>query len=246
MLAPIVGIITQARMNSTRLPGKVMKEVLSKPLLGHQLERLRRSKLASRVIVATTENPGDEPIVSLCAKLDTPCYRGSEDDVLARFAGAAAAHGLEVIARVTSDCPLIDPAVVDSVLAAYMKAPGLYDYVSNTRQRTFPRGMDVEVFSAKSLQEANAEAREPSEREHVTPFFYHRPERFRLGDVLRATDESRHRWTVDTEEDYSLARAIIESLAPTKPEYTLDDCLELLRRRPELANLNAHVAQKQP
>jgi spore coat polysaccharide biosynthesis protein SpsF len=234
------GIITQARMTSTRLPGKVLKTVLGKPLLQHHIERLRRAKV-DEVIVATTTNAADEPVVALCRKLDVPYFRGSELDVLERYAGAVRRRELELVVRVTSDCPMIDPLVVDRVVS--LRADK-YDYASNTVTRSYPRGMDTEVFGAEMLFQAAAEAKEPYEREHVTPFFYKRPERFRIGQDVYPRDESAHRWTVDTPEDFALIEKLLTGLIPEKPDYTLEDALALIAKHPDWSALNAHVEQK--
>ncbi|NEO63206.1 MAG: NTP transferase domain-containing protein, partial [Moorea sp. SIO4G2] len=159
-------IIVQARMTSTRLPGKVLKQVLGKPLLDYQIERLRRVKLADEIVIATTINQTDEPIVELCNSISIPYFRGSEEDVLARYYGAAVEHQADVVVRVTSDCPLIDPQVIDQVIQFYLDHQGEYDYVSNSLQRTYPRGMDTEVFSFAALDEAFHEASAQPDREH--------------------------------------------------------------------------------
>ncbi|RYD06306.1 hypothetical protein N752_05280 [Desulforamulus aquiferis] len=174
-------IIVQARMTSTRLPGKVLKTVLGKALLEYQIERLKMVQLAEQIIIATTINSTDQPIIDLCQRLSVPYYRGSEDDVLARYYEAATLYGADAIVRVTSDCPLIDPTVIDEVIDYYISNE--CDYVSNTMDRTYPRGMDTEVFSYKVLKEAFKNAVELPEREHVTPFIYHRPEKYSLESV---------------------------------------------------------------
>ncbi|NLX01599.1 MAG: NTP transferase domain-containing protein, partial [Syntrophomonadaceae bacterium] len=163
-------IIDQARMTSTRLPGKVMKEVLGKPLLEYQIERLKRTNEADELVIATTTNNTDQPIVEICKRLGVAYYRGSEEDVLSRYYEAATKFGADVVVRVTSDCPLIDPTVVDKVIKHYKDNWDKYDYVSNTLTRTYPRGMDTEVFSYKVLQEVYYNAQEQPEREHVTPY----------------------------------------------------------------------------
>jgi spore coat polysaccharide biosynthesis protein SpsF len=234
------GIITQARMTSTRLPGKVLKTVLGKTLLEHHIERLRRAKV-DEVVVATTTNAEDEPVVALCRKLSVPYFRGSELDVLGRYAGAAKQRGLDLVVRVTSDCPLIDPLVIDRVIALRSDK---YDYASNTITRSYPRGMDTEVFSGEMLAQAAAEAKEGYEREHVTPFFYKRPERFRIGQDVYPTDESAHRWTVDTPEDFLLIEKLLTGLYPEKPDFSLEDALALIGRHPGWSRLNAGVEQK--
>ncbi|MCK4858639.1 MAG: glycosyltransferase family protein, partial [candidate division Zixibacteria bacterium] len=200
----ITAIIVQARMRSKRLPGKVLKTVLGKSLLEYQTERLRRVTLADKIIIATTTNTTDQPLVEFCQQHSLPCFRGSEEDVLGRYCGAAASHEVDVIVRVTADCPLIDPKVIDKVIRCYLDSQGSFDFVSNTLARTYPRGMDCEVFPALLLEEIEREATAPPDREHVTPFFYRHPDRYRLGNVTHESDQSRHRWTVDTHEDLEL------------------------------------------
>lgn len=237
-------IIVQARMTSTRLPGKVLKTVLGKSLLEYMIERLSRVKLADEIVIATTTNSTDQPIINLCEKLSVSHYRGSEEDVLARYYGAATEHKADVVVRVTSDCPIIDPQVIDEVIQRYLDLKQ-YDYVSNGLSRSFPRGMDTEVFSYAALQEAFLEAAEQPDREHVTPFIYRHPERYRLANVLYAQDQSRHRWTVDTMEDFVLIREIIEALYSINPEFSLADVLALMEKNPDWSMINAHVEQKQ-
>jgi spore coat polysaccharide biosynthesis protein SpsF len=239
-----VVIIVQARMTSTRLPGKVLKKVLDKPLLEYQIERLRRVKLADEVVIATTINETDEPIVQLCNSLSIPYFRGSEEDVLSRYYETAKAHQADLIARVTSDCPLIDPEVIDQVMKLYIDHQTEYDYVSNSLERTYPRGMDTEVFSFKALQEAFLEATALPDREHVTPFIHRQPQRYSLASVNYSENQSDHRWTVDTPEDFQLIKKIIEVIYPKLPDFTLRDCLNLLEKNPEWSTINAHVQQK--
>lgn len=238
-------IIVQARMTSTRLPGKVLKMVLGKSLLEYQIERLRRVKLAHEIVIATTTNAADEPIVELCDRLSLSYFRGSEQDVLARYHEAAKLHQADGVVRVTSDCPLIDPQVIDKVIQFYMNHQGEYDYVSNCLERSYPRGMDTEVFSFQALQQAFLEATAPPEREHVTPFIYRQPERYRLAQVVYFQNQSHHRWTVDTPEDFELIKRIIEALDPKFPEFTLEDCLNLLEQHSDWSIINAHIEQKQ-
>lgn len=238
-----VVLINQARMTSTRLPGKVLLPVLGKPLLAYQLERLRRAKRVDQIVIATTLNATDVPIVELCGQLGVSIFRGSELDVLDRYYQAAKGHGADVVVRVTSDCPVIDPALVDQVIDAY--TGGGYDYIANTRERTFPRGMDCEVFSMAALTEAWNEGRLPYEREHVTPFLYQHPERYRIGNVASGRELGLHRWTVDTPEDFDLIQRIINTLYPVKPEFTLDDILAEFERHPDWMQINQHIRQKE-
>ncbi|MHC5737313.1 cytidylyltransferase domain-containing protein [Nostoc sp.] len=237
-------IIVQARMTSTRLPGKVLKKVLDKPLLEYQIERLKRVNLADEIVIATTINSTDLPIIELCNRLSVPYFRGSENDVLARYHGAAKEHHADVVVRITSDCPLIDPQVIDKVIQFYLDYRYKYDYVSNCLERSYPRGMDTEVFSFLALHQAFLEATEQPEREHVTPFINMQPERYRLTQVVYSENQSLHRWTVDTADDFELIKRIIEALYPKFPNFTLEDCLDLLKQYPDWPIINAHVEQK--
>lgn len=237
-------LITQARMSSTRLPGKVLKEVLEKPLLEHHIDRLRQVQNAADVVVATTVNSSDDAVVNLCSKINCAVYRGSEEDVLGRYYETARTHDADAVIRVTADCPIIDPKVIERVVQFYIDHTAQYDYVSNTVTRTYPRGMDTEVFSYRALQEAYREAILPGEREHVTPFLYRRPLRYRIGNVTYHTDVSQHRWTVDTYEDFELVRKIIEALEPEDVRFSLEDVLALLERHKSWTRINGHVPQK--
>lgn len=231
-------------MNSSRLPGKVLRPVLGRPLLAYPLERLRRVTSADAVCIATTVGREDDAIVDFCLREGVESFRGSEQDVLERYAQAAAASGAETVVRVTADCPLIDPAVVDRTIRFFLDAKGGYDYVSNVLERTYPRGMDCEVFSAALLNRAHREARTPREREHVTPFFYENPAQFRLGSVTHPEDLSRFRWTVDTPQDWTLIEKILTALYPAKPRFTLQDVLDLLAQHPDWPAINQDVRQK--
>lgn len=186
-------IIVQARMTSTRLPGKVLKRIMDKPLLEYQIERLQRVSLADETVIATTINVSDIPIEELCRHLAIPFFRGSENDVLARYHDTALKHDADIIVRVTSDCPLIDPIVIDRVIGFFKDNYGVYDYVSNVQTRTYPRGLDCEVFTSSVLDEIYLKASEPPDREHVTPYIYRHPERFRIGSVTYFEDQSHHR-----------------------------------------------------
>ncbi len=238
-------IIDQARMTSTRLPGKVMKEVLGKHLLEYQIERLNRAKEADELVIATTTNDTDQPIVELCERMGVAYYRGSEEDVLSRYYEAATEFRADVVVRVTSDCPLIDPAVVDKVIKHYKDNWDKYDYVSNTLTRTYPRGMDTEVFSYKVLQEVYYNAQEQPEREHVTPYICWHPERYKLDNVSHHENQSHHRWTVDTPEDFELIKLILQDLYPVSNKFTWLDVLNLLNEHPEWVQINASVTQKE-
>ena len=235
-------IIVQARMTSTRLPGKVLLPLAGEPMLVRLLERLRRVQRAHGLVIATTTNATDDAIAALCAQRGVPCHRGSEHDVLSRYAEAARLHGADAVVRITSDCPLIDPVLIDQLIATF--EAGDNDYVSNMLPPTWPYGMAVEVFSAAALAQAHAEATQAAEREHVTPFIYWHPERYRLRNVASPVDLSHHRWTVDTPEDYELVRRLFDHLMPTDPQFTLADVLALLEAHPGWIAINQHIRQK--
>lgn len=243
MSVRVVGIV-QARMTSTRLPGKVLREVLGKPLLQYELERLSRIPSLDGLVLATTTNVSDDPLAALARKCDVGLFRGSEEDVLARYHGAALVAGADVVVRFTADCPLIDPVVSEKVIRHYLDNAESFEYVSNTLVRTFPRGLDTEVFPFSVLDTAFHEAVASSEREHVTPFIHRHPERFRLGSVVHEDDLSRHRWTVDTQEDFELIRVLLESLCPAEPNFVLRDVLSVFEKTPKLWKINASVRQK--
>lgn len=235
-------IIVQARMTSTRLPGKVLLPLAGQPMLARLIERLRRVQRAHGIVIATTTSATDNPIADLCERLGVPCHRGSELDVLSRYAEAAREHGAHAVVRITADCPLIDPVLIDQVIAAYQE--GGSDYVSNMLPPTWPYGMAVEVFSAAALAQAHAEATQAAEREHVTPFLYWHPERYRLRNVASPVDLSHHRWTVDTPEDYALVSRLFDHLMPTRPTFTQADVLALLEQHPDWIAINQHIRQK--
>ncbi|KFL16175.1 acylneuraminate cytidylyltransferase [Geobacillus stearothermophilus] len=239
-----VAAIIQARMGSTRLPGKVLKKVLGKTLLEYQIERVKRAKTIDEIIIATTTKESDDPIVQLCQQLSIPYYRGSEEDVLSRYYEAATKFNVDVVVRLTSDCPIIDPNVIDKVVEHYLENKDRYDYVSNTLTRTYPRGLDTEVMSYEVLKRVHEEAKELVYREHVTAYIYHHPDQFRLCNVSNEKDESKHRWTVDTEEDFILIKNILETLYPINPLFTLEDVIRILQDKPEWVEINAHIEQK--
>jgi spore coat polysaccharide biosynthesis protein SpsF len=242
-------IILQARMNSSRLPGKVLMPVLGKPLLAYELERLQRVRNCDALVVATTTDAADDPVAALCQEMAIACYRGSEHDVLDRYYQAAKISQADLVVRVTGDCPLIDPDVVSEAISLFETSATSdtpIDYVSNTLQRSFPRGLDTEVFSFKALESAWKEAVDPAEREHVTGFIYRHPERFRLQGYRQPMNRSQLRWTVDLPEDFELVAMILEALFPENPTFTQEDVVRLLKRHPAWSGINAHVEQIRP
>lgn len=239
-----VVLIVQARMGSTRLPGKVMKEILGRPMLSFQLERMRRCAEIDDIVVATSERPEEAPLVDLVAsEPGVRIFRGPEQDVLARYYFAGREAGATIVVRVTADCPLIEPSVIDQCVRRFRE--GDADYVSNCHVRTFPRGLDTEVFSMQALAAAYEEALAPEEREHVTPFIWRRPDRFRQVDVVDSTDNQHHRWTVDTAEDLAVVTGLFEALYPTQPEFSYWDALRYCMVRPEVEIANRSVRQKE-
>ena len=236
----IVAII-QARMGSSRLPGKVSMDLGGETVLGRVVRRLQRSRHISKIVVATTTVPADEVIVAECDRLEVLCFRGSEHDVLDRYYQAARANAADAVVRITSDCPLIDPELVDETVEVFGDKHA--DYASNVFPRTYPRGLDTEVFSFDALDRAWREAREAHQREHVTPYLYEHPQIFKLASLSGAADYSRYRWTLDTREDLELLRAIY-SRFDGRDDFSWLEVLRLMEREPELAELNSQVLQK--
>ena len=245
MSLPKILTVVQARIGSSRLPGKVLLPLAGRPLLVRMVERVRRAHLAGTVVVATTHDPADDAIAELCAAHGLECFRGDALDLLDRHYQAARHYGADVVLKIPSDCPLIDPAVIDEVVGFYLHFADRYDFVSNLHPATFPDGNDVEIMPIAALETAWREARRPLEREHTTPFFWENPGRFRLGNVEWETDldySMSHRWTIDYPEDYEFIKAVYDALYSTKPDFGLDEVLHLLARRPDIAHLNAHLA----
>lgn len=239
-----VGAIIQARMGSTRLSGKVMMKIKGKTVLEHIIERVSQSKTIDEIIIATTVDKRDDIIVKEAFRLGIKVYRGSEEDVLSRYYYAAKENAVDVIIRITSDCPLIDPHIVDQIVNSYKN--NNYDIVSNAgadlSTRTFPRGLDIEVFSFKSLEKAFRNADRQYQREHVTPFIYEYSEK--LFYYKNEIDYSRHRWTLDTKEDLELITEIYENLYKGKHDFYLMDIIRLLNKEPKLFDINSHIEQK--
>jgi spore coat polysaccharide biosynthesis protein SpsF len=239
---PNVTAIVQARMGSTRLPGKVLRRLAGQPLLAHLVRRLGGCRRLDRVIIATTVDPADDAIEALTRSLGLGCFRGSEEDVLSRYAGAAAEAGADVIVRITSDCPLIDPEVVDSVVARL--ARGDCDYASNTIRRTYPRGLDTEALTRATLDRLQVIAEPGPAREHVTWLVHRRTDEFRIASVEDEIDSSDLRWTVDTDDDWRLVDRLYRELDLGARVLPYHEMLAHVRAHPELALINAHVEQK--
>ena len=235
--------IMQARMGSTRLPGKVLLDLAGKPMLGRDMNRLARADTLAQVVVATTVEPADDAIVDLCEDRDWSYFRGSEEDVLDRYYRVAKAQEADVVVRITSDCPLIEPQVVDQVVSAFLERQPELDYASNTApERTFPRGLDTEVMHFDALERAWREDDNPAWREHVTPYIRRHPELFESYGVLNDDDLSRMRWTVDTPEDLAFVRCIYEHFGHDK--FSWREVLTLLEKYPEWLAINRDIKQK--
>lgn len=233
-IAPIVAIV-QARMTSTRLPGKVLADIEGEPMILRQLERVSRAASLDAIVVATSEDPSDDELVAVVGEAGYQVVRGSLDDVLDRFVAAMEATGAGTIVRITADCPLHSPAVIDEVIASFLVSGA--DYASNTMDPTYPDGVDVEVVKAAVLQEVAGIATDPPEREHVTLGVYRRPERYRIHSVQGEQDLSDLRWTVDTPEDLAFVREVYARLLPDA--FELDDVLALLEAEPSLSRTSA-------
>jgi len=230
----VVGVV-QARFGSRRLPGKVLAELAGVPMLDHIIRRVQAARRVDEVVVAVADEPGSGDVVETALGLGVLATLGSPDDVLDRVVGAARTRQATVVVRITADDPFKDPDVIDRVVASLTEEPGV-DYASNTLHPTFPEGLDVEAVTLAALESAWREAALPSEREHVTPFIWNRPDRFTLRSVEHDPDLSALRWTVDYPDDLRFARAVYTELAPAT-DFGLDAVLDLLDRNPELARL---------
>ncbi|HIB54796.1 MAG TPA: hypothetical protein EYO39_08330 [Nitrospirales bacterium] len=243
--SPGIVAIIQARLGSSRLPGKVLKEVQGRPLLSYMLERVAQSAYIGQIVVAITNRSQDDPIVDCCHKEGIAVFRGDEDDALDRYYQCASSFHADTIVRLTADCPLMDPKVIDAVVAEYIS--GNYDYVANTipPNATFPDGMDVEVFSFAALERAWREARKPSEREHVTFYFWKNTDCFKTHRYDLEESLSHYRLTVDYPEDFEVVSKILSELYPRNANFTMQDIISFLMRHPEIQKNNASIASNQ-
>lgn len=238
--------VLQARCSSRRLPGKVMRPLVDdQPMLACQLERIARARRIDRIVVATSVDASDDPIASLCRRLSVPCSRGSLEDVLDRVYRAARDLAPNHVVRLTGDCPLADPAVIDTCIDLHLATGS--DYTSNAGPPTFPDGLDVEVMTFAALETAWRDARLPSEREHVTPYIRTRPQLFRSANLTHPTNLSHLRWTVDEPVDMDLVQAIYADLyhSPAGPVFGMDDILAWLDAHPDALGLNRHIQRNE-
>jgi spore coat polysaccharide biosynthesis protein SpsF len=249
----IIAII-QARMSSSRLPDKVLLDIAGQPMLSRVYQRTRQAELIDEVVVATSTNPADDPIQILCETCSFPFFRGSEFDVLDRYYQASRLHQAGIIVRITADCPVIDPGVINHTIRSFLGRDSKdstvtlpYDFAANRLpppwHRTYPIGLDTEVCTFDALQTAWTEALESHQREHVMPFFYEQPERFRILHVTHDPDYGSLRWTVDTPQDLEFIRRVYDHL-PDQDHFSWLDILDLSKQHPELVQINMKVQHK--
>jgi spore coat polysaccharide biosynthesis protein SpsF len=232
--AALILAILQARLSSTRLPGKVLMPLAGRPMILRQIERVRRASLVDELVVATSTEPTDDPLAEILAREGVAVFRGPLDDVLARFIGALEAHPADQVVRLTADCPLIDPQVIDDTVALHLEAGA--DYTHNRLENLgFPKGQDVEVITAPALRRAFAAAATPEEHEHVTWGVWRRPDLYRVARLAPPADEGEVRWTVDRRDDYEFVAAVYEALYPANGAFSSDDVRAFVAGRPELA-----------
>lgn len=239
----MIAAIVQARMGSTRLPGKVMKLLSDKPMLSHIIDRLKHSKKIDRIIIATTVKEDDKVIVKLSKETGIDVFCGSSEDVLDRYYQSASLFNVKHIIRITADCPLIDPAIIDEIVDYYQAKN--CDYLSNTINPSFPDGLDTEIFSFEALKRVWGEAVAPSEREHVTPYMYNHPEIFKTCNYANDIDHSGMRWVVDEEVDYRFVTEVYKHLYKHGEIFYMDDVLGLLSKYPELSDINKNIQRNE-
>jgi spore coat polysaccharide biosynthesis protein SpsF len=236
----IIAII-QARMSSTRLPGKVLMPLAGKHVLWHVVKRIRVCQTIAEVVVATSTDKSDEAIEAWCQSADVNCYRGSLNDVLDRFYQAGLIHGADVVVRITADCPAVDPTIVDEVVRGFLA--GGYDYFGLAGE--FPDGLDCTVFSFSALARAWREAALPSEREHVGPYIEKHPEIFKSGSLKKFSGLSHYRWTLDEPRDYEFLQRVFSRLYQQDQIFLASDILALLETEPELMQLNSDIVRNE-
>ncbi|HTY09893.1 MAG TPA: glycosyltransferase family protein [Bacteroidota bacterium] len=236
-------IVIQARTGSSRLPNKVLLPLAGAPLLQRMVERVQAAEKVSDIVVATTTERSDDPIRTLCRSIGVRCFSGHPSDLLDRHLQAALHEKADAVVKIPSDCPLIDPRIIDTVLRFFTARVRPFDYVSNLHPATYPDGNDIEVMTMEALKTAWCEAEKDYEREHTTPFLWEQPERFVLGSVLceSGLDYSmEQRWTIDYPEDYSLIKRVYDELwTPGQPVFSMYDILQLISEKPEIKMLNA-------
>lgn len=240
-----ISIVVQARMSSSRLPKKVLLPILGESLLYRMIERLQQIKHKASIVIATSENAEDDVIEDFCQAKNIACFRGSLNNLLDRHYQVGVLTNADIVIKIPSDCPLIDPRIVDKVLDFYFENEGKYDFVSNLHPATYPDGNDVEIMTFEALKKAWQEATRPLELEHTTPYFWENPDKFRLANLTWETGldySMSHRFTIDYYEDYLFIKKVFEELYPQNPAFSLEDILTLLQEKPEIYEINQHFA----
>ncbi len=236
--------IIEARMKSTRLPGKVLRPIAGKPMLELLIERIKQARYLNHIIIATTESISDDPIVELAKRLDVGCYRGSEEDVLDRVLSAAKKNKVDIIVEITGDCPLIEAEKIDQMLMSYIHMN--YDFMVNRLDGSYPPGLGLRIFRRETLEKVDSLTKDPVDREHVTLYIWEHPELFSIYHFQNNLDPKYWdlRLTVDNEEDFILIESIFQELYPKDPRFGLYDIIDMLQRRPELIEINRHIKDK--
>ncbi|MBN1547485.1 MAG: glycosyltransferase family protein [Syntrophaceae bacterium] len=236
--------IVEARMNSSRLPGKVLKPILGKPMLELLVERIKQARRVDQIVVATTDSTSDDPIEALANRLNVGCFRGSEDDVLDRVLQAARRYSADIIIEITGDCPLIEAQKIDQMLISYQHMR--YDFMMNRFDGSYPPGLGLRIFRKETLEKVNRLTQDPVDREHVTLYVWEHPELFSIYSFQNNLDQKywNIRMTVDNEEDFIFIKAIFSALYPRNPKFGLYDIIDLLERKPELMDINRHIQSK--
>lgn len=238
--------LVQARVGSTRLPGKILKEICGKTILHHEIDRLKKCKEIDEIVIATTDKEDDDKIVNEAKKLSVKYFRGSENDVLSRFYYSAKENNADIIVRVTSDCPCIDFEILDKMLIYFKDKykEKQIDYLSNTINRTYPRGYDIEIFTFSALEKSYINAEKEYEREHVTPYIYDKTNNFLKLSFENKDDYSEYRVTLDTIEDFIVIKNIFENLYYKNPYFKLNDVVQYLNNNLHIVDINKHIEQK--
>lgn len=238
--------LVQARVGSTRLPGKILKEICGKTILHHEIDRLKKCKEIDEIVIATTDKEDDDKIVNEAKKLSVKYFRGSENDVLSRFYYSAKENNADIIVRVTSDCPCIDFEILDKMLIYFKDKykEKQVDYLSNTIKRTYPRGYDIEIFTFSALEKSYINAKKEYEREHVTPYIYDKTNNFLKLSFENKDDYSEYRVTLDTIEDFIVIKNIFENLYYKNPYFKLNDVVQYLNNNLHIVDINKHIEQK--
>jgi len=234
-------LIIQARLGSNRLPRKILKPIMGRPVLYYLMERVKFLTQVDSIIIATSINPRDDELVEFAIKNSINIFRGDEEDVLSRFYHAATFYDANIVVRCNSDCPLLDPLIVDEIIKEFKSNIDSIDYLSNILEPSYPVGMHTEVFTYEALSRAFLDAKDLAEREHVTPYIYRRPNLFRLKNRLLDVDLSSHRWTLDYEEDFDLIKKILTNIYHKNPKFTMEDVIKLVNTNPEWKYINSHI-----